>query len=107
MDKKNFWERFELHFELKPDLTVSHHMALFIEQTQIERHAYENEVAELRALLDVHNIDAGIIESGLDRSDKILDTLLRYGQGESGKLVKKGLLVLPYSWRRKYRKSLK
>jgi hypothetical protein len=64
-------------------------MALFIEQMQIERHAYVHEIAELRALLDVHNIDADIIESGLDRSDKILDTLLHSGHGESGQLVKK------------------
>ncbi|MDX6020469.1 hypothetical protein SIL08_09300 [Scandinavium sp. V105_16] len=105
-DNNKFWQSFMPTTELDQDLTLNHHLALLIEQTRIERRAFEQEIAELRALLGAHNIDADSIESALIRSDKILDTLLRYGQGHSGKLVSQGLHIMPYRWRRKFRNAM-
>lgn len=107
MNKENkFCKSGVLRSESNPKLNLNHHIVLFIEQTRTERRAFEQEIAELRALLAVHGINADEIESALLRSDKILDTLLRYQQGDIGKLTRKGLLIFPYSWRRKYRNAM-
>lgn len=107
VDKENkFCKRCMLRFDLNPGLSVNHHIVLVNEQTRIDFWAFGQEIAELRALLSAHGINADEIESAFPRSDKILDTLLRYQQGASGKLTRKGLLIFPYSWRRKYRNAM-
>lgn len=107
MDRnKKLWQSLELHSELNKELTLYQHLELLVEQTRIERQAFRHEIAELRALLRIHQIEADAIDSGLVRSDRILDRLLRYEQGKSGKLVKKGILIMPYRWRRKFRNAL-
>jgi hypothetical protein len=104
-DNNKTWESFMLGTELHQDLTLNHHLALAIEQIRIERLAFEQEITDLRALLGTHNIDDDSIESAFIRSDKILDTLLRYGQGQCGKLTSQGLHIMPYRWRRKFRNA--
>lgn len=104
--KKKLWRNLKLHTELNPELTLHHHLELLIEQMRIERHAFQQEIDELRKLLQAHKINDNTVESGINRSDKILDRLLRYEQGRSGKLVKKGIHMLPYRWRRKFRNAM-
>ncbi|MED7793096.1 hypothetical protein TB147_17445 [Klebsiella aerogenes] len=107
MDKKvEFLERFSLHSELSKDLTIIHHFMLWVEQTRIEHLARMAEIETLRILLKENGVDATMVESWLDRSDRILDKLLRYKQGKCGKMVDKNLLIMPYRWRRKYRAIL-
>lgn len=104
--KKKLWKNLKLHSELNPELTLHHHIELLIEQMRIERHAFQQEIDELRKLLQVHQINDNTVESGITRSDLILDRLLRYEQGRSGTLVKKGIHILPYRWRRKFRNAM-
>lgn len=99
----DFLESLSLHSELATDLTTNHHFMLWIEQTRIEHLACMSEIEMLRILLKENGIDTTMVESWLDRSDYILDKLLRYKQGKCGKLVEKKLLIMPYRWRRKYR----
>lgn len=108
MDKlPEFLERLSLHSELSTDLTINHHFMLWIEQARIEHLACMSEIEMLRILLKENDIDTTMVESWLDRSDYIMDKLLRYKQGKCGKMVEKNLLIMPYRWRRKYRAILK
>ncbi|MGG8041417.1 hypothetical protein ACU637_21285 [Klebsiella aerogenes] len=104
--KKRLWQNLKLHSDLHPELTIEHHFELLIEQIRVERYAFSQEIKELRELLQKNNVSFESIESGLSRSDAILDKLLRYQQGKSGKLSGKGILVMPYRWRRKVRNTL-
>ena len=101
-----FLEKLSLHSELSPELTVNHHFMLWIEQNRIEHLACMSEIEMLRRLLMENGIDTTMVESWLDRSDHILDKLLRYKQGKCGKMMDKKQLIMPYRWRRKYRKIL-
>lgn len=80
---------------------------LIVEQALIERMACLQEIQALRMQLQLNNVDSEKIPDWTHRSDKILDKLLRYKLGEHGKLVKNGILIMPYSWRRKFRNLLK
>lgn len=104
--KKKIWENLNLHSEMNSEFTLDHHVELFIEQVVIERKSFMQEVAELRLLLQQNNIDAESIKTGLERSDLVLNKLLRYQQGKCGKLVQKGIHNMPYRWRRKLRNAL-
>lgn len=86
------------------DLTYNQRLALLSEQALIERMTCLQEIKDLRELLDKNNINADNIANWLERSDIILDKLLRYKLGKCGKLVRKQSLSMPYSWRRKFRK---
>lgn len=89
-----------------PELTPEDRLNLLAEQARIERLACFQEITALRALLDRHRIGADQVTGWLDRSDSILDTLLRYGEGHYGRINQREPLYLPYSWRRKARKLL-
>ncbi|WP_370612214.1 hypothetical protein [Klebsiella aerogenes] len=102
--RNDFFEHVSFHTELKTELTLNHQIDLLIEQVRIERWALEMEVSELRKLLDAHKVCTHAIDSASVRSDKVLDKLLRYELGRSGKYVKRGLHIMPYRWRRKLRK---
>ncbi|MGV0243250.1 hypothetical protein ACVEIO_023970 (plasmid) [Klebsiella aerogenes] len=104
--KKKLWQNLNLHSEMNPEFTLNDHVELFIEQVVIERKAFMQEISDLRLLLQQNHIDAEAIKTGLERSDLVLDKLLRYQQGKCGKLVKKGIHIMPYRWRRKVRNAL-
>ncbi|ENZ7484570.1 hypothetical protein ACG8U7_001649 [Klebsiella aerogenes] len=86
------------------ELSPKQQLALLAEQALIERMSCLQEIDELRRLLDKNNIESGSIAGWIERSDNILDKLLRYKLGKCGKLVKKQNLFMPYGWRRKFRK---
>lgn len=84
-------------------LSTEQQIALLAEQALIERMSCLQEINALRALLQDNDIDTDI-PGWVQRSDNILNTLLRYKLGKCGQLVKKNKLIMPYSWRRKFRK---
>ncbi len=86
-----------------PELSPTQRRALLLEQLSIERKACLREISALRNLLQQQGIDDTHITSWLPQSDSILDTLLRYGLGKSGKFSRTRLLYRPWSWRRKCR----
>lgn len=89
-----------IHNELSPEQIL----ALTAEQALIERMACLQEIEELRILLQNNCIDSASIPDWVKRSDEVFDKLLRYKLGEHGSTVKQGILIMPYSWRRKFRK---
>ncbi|WP_455425495.1 hypothetical protein [Dryocola sp. LX212] len=104
--KVQLWESLYDPSQAAPELKLNHHLALILEQVRVERLACFKEIAELRALLDDKHIAHDNVEPWIHRSDKVLDTLLRYKLGKSGKLVKEGMLTMPYRWRRKFRNGI-
>ncbi len=85
-------------------LSTEQQVVLLAEQALIERMCCLQEIHALRVLLQENGIDAEHIPDWVQRSDNILDTLLRYKLGKCGQLLKKNMLIMPYSWRRKFRK---
>lgn len=107
MEKQaQLWDSLYEHSQMVPELKLNHHIALILEQVRVEHMACLKEIAELRALLEDNHIAHDDVEPWINRSDKVLDTLLRYKLGKSGKLVKEGMLTMPYRWRRKFRNGI-
>ncbi|WP_213793639.1 hypothetical protein [Klebsiella aerogenes] len=94
------------HDELNTHIELSseQHLALLAEQALIERMSCLQEIEDLRLLLQNNHIYSNHITGWIERSDNVLDKLLRYRLGKCGQLVNEKKLIMPYSWRRKFRK---
>lgn len=85
------------------ELTSKQRLALLAEQALIERMSCLQEIDALHTLLRNNNISTDDIVGWVERSDSILDKLLRYELGKCGKLVRRKIRFMPFSWRRKFR----
>jgi hypothetical protein len=88
---------------LFPELSQTSRRALLMEQLTIERQVCLQEIADLRQLLQLNDIDDSVITNWQQRSDTILDRLIRYGKGVCGKHSMERTLFRPWGWRRRCR----